>query len=100
MRLRSPYRNYSVDAFHIDVPEFVGMKTFRKSREISNFSMTFSSDAFRCLEGFVIKDEFQPLVLSYRKHALNSCFITSYSMIRSESGGHIYDGGLLSVSCQ
>ena len=31
MTLRSPFRNYSVEAFYKDVPECVGMKTFRKN---------------------------------------------------------------------
>ena len=30
MTLRSPFRNYSGEAFYNDVPECVGMKTFRK----------------------------------------------------------------------
>ena len=28
MTLRSPFRNYSVEAFYNDVPECVGVKTF------------------------------------------------------------------------
>ena len=36
MRLCSPFRNYSVD-----VPECVGMKTFRKTHETHSFSMPF-----------------------------------------------------------
>ena len=41
MRLRSPFRNYSVEAFYNDVPECVGMKTFRKTHEIHSSSMIF-----------------------------------------------------------
>ena len=52
MRLHSPFRNCSVEAFYNDVHECVGIKTFRKTREIHNFSMTFSSIASLCLEGY------------------------------------------------
>ena len=38
-------------------------------------------------------------ILLYHKHALDLCFITSYSMIRPESGEHISACGLLSMSC-
>ena len=55
MRLRSPFRNYSVEAFYDDVPECVGMKTSRKTREIHSFSMTFSSDDFLGLQGYFHK---------------------------------------------
>ena len=55
MRLRPPYRIYSVATFYNGVPECVGMKTFRKTREIHNFSITFSSDTFRFLEGYFQK---------------------------------------------
>ena len=55
MRLRSPLCNYSVEAFHNDVPGCVGKKTSRKTREIHSFSMTFSSDDFLCLEGYFQK---------------------------------------------
>ena len=41
MRLRSPFRNYSVEAFYNDVPEYVGMKTLRKTHIIHSSSMTF-----------------------------------------------------------
>ena len=53
--LRSPFRNYSVEAFYDDVPECVGMKTFRKTHEIHSSSMTFSSDAFLCLKSYFHK---------------------------------------------
>ena len=46
MKLRSPFRNYSVEAFYNDVPESVWMETSSKTREIHTFSMTFSSDDF------------------------------------------------------
>ena len=55
VRLCSPFRNYSVESFYNDVPECIGMKTFRKAREIHSFSMTFSSDAFLFLEGYFHK---------------------------------------------
>ena len=99
MRLRS--RNYSVEAFYNDVPECVEMKTFRKTREIHSFSVTISSDTFLCLEGYFHK-KVPPnpeVILSYSKHALDLCFITSYTMIRPESDEHIFDCGLLSVWC-
>ena len=55
MRLRSPFLHYSVEAFYNDVPKCVGMKTFRKTHEIHSFSITFSSDAFRCLKSYFYK---------------------------------------------
>ena len=75
-----------------DVPGCVGMKTFRKPREIHNFSMTFSSDASFCLEGNLHKKCIPARggILLYRKHALDLRFITSYSMIHPESGEHIW----------
>ena len=45
------FRNYSVEAFYADVPECVGTKTSRKTREIHSFSMTFSLHDFLCMEG-------------------------------------------------
>ena len=65
MTLHSPFRNYPVEAFYNDIPECVGMKTFRKKREIHNFSITFSSDASFCLEGYFMKGAFQLLKVSY-----------------------------------
>ena len=79
----------------------MAIKTFRKTRKIHNFSMTFSSNASLCLEGYFHK-RWIPApegISSYRKHALDLCFVTSYSMIRNESGEHISDCGLLSMSC-
>ena len=101
MRLRSPFCNYSVEAFYNDVHECVGMKNFRKTREIHSFSMTFSSDAFLCWVGYFHKRCIltPEVILSYSKHALGLCFITSYTMIRPESDEHISGCGLLSVSC-
>ena len=72
----------------------LGWKPLEKKREIHNFSITFSSDASFCLEGYFMKG-----ILLYRKHALDLCFVTSYSMIRPECGEHISDCGLLSMSC-
>ena len=51
MRLRSLFRYHSVEVFYSDVLQCVEMKTFIKTREINNFSMTFSSDSPLCLEG-------------------------------------------------
>ena len=101
MRLRSPFRNYSVEAFYNDVPECVGMKTSRKTREIHSFSMTFSSHDFLGLQGYIHKRCIltPEVILSLSKHALDLCFITSHTMIRAESDEHISDCGLLSVSC-
>ena len=101
MRSRSSFRNYSVEAFYNDVPECVGMKTSRKTREIHSFSLTFSSDDFLCLEGYFHKRCIltHAAILSWYKHALGLCFITSYTMIRAESDEHISDSGLLSLSC-
>ena len=96
MRLCSPFRNYSVEA-----PECAGMKNFRKIHEIHSFSMTFSSDAFLCLEGYFHKRCIltTEVILSYSKHALDLCFIPSYTMISPESDELISDCGLLSVPC-
>ena len=55
VRLSSPFRYYLVESLYNDVPECIGMKTFRKAREIHSFSMTFSSDAFLFLEGYFNK---------------------------------------------
>ena len=79
----------------------LGWKPLEKKSEIHNFSMTFSSDASFCLEGY-FHQRCIPApegILLYRKHALDSCFITSYSMIRPESGEHLPDCGLPSMSC-
>ena len=78
----------------------LGWKPLEKS-EIHNFSMTFSSDASFCFEGYFHKRCIPAPegILFYRKHALDLCFITSCSMIRPESGEHISDCGLLSMSC-
>ena len=102
MRLRSLFRNYSVEAFYNDVPECVGKKTFRKTREIHNFSMMFSSKVSLCLEGYFHKRciPVPGVILSCCKYALDLCFITSYSMIAQNLVNTcISDRGLLSVSC-
>ena len=44
-----------LNPFINDVPECIGMKTYRKACEIHSFSMTFSSDAFPFLEGYFHK---------------------------------------------
>ena len=84
IRLRSPFRNYSVEAFYNDVPECVGMKAFSITREIHSFPMTFSSDVFLWWEGYFHKRCIltPEAFLSYSKHAFDLCFITSYTMIR------------------
>ena len=63
--------------------------------------MTFSSNASLCLEGYFHKRCIPATegISLYRKHALDLYFVTSYSMIRRESGEHISDCGLLSMSC-
>ena len=57
--------------------------------------MICSSDVFLCLEGLFHKRRITDPVLSYCKHALDLCLLTSYSMTRSESDC----GRLLSVLC-
>ena len=57
------------------VPAFkmISVKTFWKTREIYNFCMTFSWNAFLCLEGYFHKRRTltPEIILSYSKHALD-----------------------------
>ena len=72
----------------------------------TNVKYTISPWLFRRMLPIVWKDILHKMcipapegILLYRKHVLDLCFITSYSMIRPESGEHISDCSLLSTSC-
>ena len=100
MRLRSPFRNYSVEAFYSDVPDCVGMKTFRKTHEIHSFSMIFSSDAFYCLKSYFHKRS----IITTKVISSYSCFgFMFHDLVYHDTPRiwwtHISNCGLLSVSC-
>ena len=75
MTLRNPFVIIQLKPFIMMFLNVSGWKPLEKNREILNFSMTLSSDASFCLEGYFHKRCIPAPedILLYRKHALDLC---------------------------